>query len=210
LETHIENVRFESRGSGLIEANFPYLTARIAGQTTAERIPRSFNGTVDFHAYGSNPGDEIIGTDRPLSINTDVWKGLLDVPEQQVKLSDIPLQFKLSGRLSAIFPQLSADIETAAALAHFEQNLGSARLALDEARISGRANWNDGGSSASLNYATGWTSLGLPPGPNAACLDEVSTLDLTAAGTISRLTPPGSFSPAAGQAPSTCLAFPSI
>ena len=210
LETHIENVRFESRGSGLIEANFPYLTARIAGQTTAERIPRSFNGTVDFHAYGSNPGDEIIGTDRPLSINTDLWKGLLDVPEQQVKLGDIPLQFKLSGRLSAIFPQLSADIETAAALAHFEQNLGSARLALDEARISGRANWNDGGSSASLNYATGWTSLGLPPGPTAACLDEVSTLDLTAAGKISRLTPPGSFSPAAGQAPSTCLAFPSI
>ncbi len=217
FETRLQNVQLDGP-DGLIEANFPSLVTRISGQTTPETIPRRFTGTVDFLAFGNSPSDELMGTNKPISFNADLWKGLLDIPEQQIAFreallsesrTEIPIQLRLSGRLSSVVPGLNADIETQAGLSAFEQGAGSARVALDDAHVSGRLNWDDQGAAASLNYGIGSIRVGLSPGPSAVCIDEISTLNLSASGTISRIPDLGGL-PAMSPAPSPCVSLPPI
>ena len=217
FETRIEEVQVEGPEK-LIQANFPSLATWVSGQTTPETIPRRFDGTVDFLASGYNPSDELAGTNRPISFNADLWKGLFDIPEQEITFreamlsqsrTEIPIEFKVAGRLSSVVPRLNADVETKTGLSHFERAMGSSRVALDDARVSGRVSWDDQGTTGTLNYGIGSIRVGLSPGPTAVCLDEISTLNLSASGAISRISESGLF-PAMSQAPSICASLPAI
>jgi hypothetical protein len=217
FETRIQNVQLETP-DGRIEANFPDLVTRVSGQSSPETIPHRFVGTVDFTAYGTSPSDELIGSNKPISFNADLWKGLFDVPEQQITFreallsesrTEIPLQTRLAGRLSSIAPRLNADIEIKAGLPHFEQVLSSARVALDDAQVSGRLNWDDQGAAASVNYGIGSVRIGLSPGPTAVCIDEISTLNFSGSGAISRIPESARF-PAMTQTPSPCVLLPPV
>jgi hypothetical protein len=138
FETRIQNVQLEGP-DGLITANIPALVTRVSGQASPETIPRSLTGTVDFTALGANSSEELIGSNRPIAFTADLWKGLFDIPEQQITFheaflsetrTEIPLQVQLAGRISSIVPRVNADIETKAGLSRFEQATGSARIVL--------------------------------------------------------------------------------
>jgi len=217
FETRIDNVQVES-ADRKVDANFPSFVARVTGQASPETIPRLFNGTVDFTAFGSNASDELVGTSRPISFDANLWAGLFNIPEQEIRIhesllsevqAELPVRFRLAGRLSAIAPHPNADIEARAVLGQFEQDLGSARLALDNAVVSGRANWDDQGASANLNYGIESTRIALSAGPSALCLNEISTLDVSASGTLSRM-PESSGFPSLVSAPSVCATLPHL
>jgi hypothetical protein len=217
FETRIDSIQLESADKR-IEANFPSLVARVTGQASPETIPRRFNGTVDFTAFGNNPSDELLGTGNPISFDADLWAGLLNVPEQEIRFhesllsesqTEFPVQFKLAGRLSSIVPSPNADIEARAVIGHLAQDLGSARLALDNALVSGRVNWDDRGAAANLNFGIDSARIALSPGPSALCLDEISTLDISASGTISRIPESGGL-PSLASARSVCAALPAL
>ena len=194
-EMRMEGIQLQGPG-GRIEVTVPSVVTWLSGQGTPETIPHHFNGTVDFAATRASDNGELFGANRPIAFEADLWKGLLNVPEQDVvfrsaMLSDssaeLPIQLKLAGRLSSIVPRPNGDIEAQAALSHLEQDMGSAHLELADARISGRMNWDEQGSSAGLNYGIASTRVALSPGPSAICLNEISTLDLSTSGSISRL-----------------------
>ena len=229
FQTRIEDVRLEHDAD--VEADFPVLETTVAGRTTPEVIPRNFMGTVAFRASGGNPIDQLFGMDRPLSVNVDLWKGLIDIPEQKLTfresivseaLEEISVQFGLSGQVSSISPQVRAALETTVGLSGFEGMLGQTSVALNDARMTGRADWNERGASAKVSYGTGWTSVELPPGPTALCLDEISTIDIAAGGSVTRIHETGSETgvetgserdsvlAGATRAPSTCLSLPSV
>ncbi len=214
LRTRVEGVRFERDGG--VEADFPLLQATVAGRTSPEIIPRKFVGTAAFSASSSNPVAELFGMDRPLSVNVDLWKGSFDIPEQQLRvresivseaMTEIPVQIGLSGQVSSISPQFGAVLEATAGISRFEGMLGRAHVTLNDARLRGRADWDERGASAKVSYQTGWARLELPPGPTALCLEEISTVDISAGGTVSGIPKAGIDLQAVTPAPSTCTSL---
>jgi hypothetical protein len=160
----------------------------------------------------------LIGSDKPISFNADLWKGQFDIPEQKITFreamlseskNEIPLHIRLAGRISSVVPHLNADIETQAGLTRFEQAMGFGRIVVNDAHVSGRLNWDDQGSAASASFGVGSVGVGLSPGPEAVCIDEISTLNVSASGTISRV-PESAALPSMTQAPQPCVSLPRI
>ncbi len=215
FQTSIEDVHVERQGGGIIEADFPLVETALEGSTTPGIIPHTFNGTAFFRVSGSGTDSELIGTDKPLSVRLDLWKGLLEVPAQQITLREavisqnrveIPVQLELSGQLSAVVPQPTASFRAQAETNHVEQTLGTAQFSVDGIRLESHAEWNDRGFSGKVNYSTGLIHTTLPPGPTGFCVDEISMLQLQVAGKASRLPALGNVPPA--TASSTCAALP--
>src|SRR5262249_30976832 len=99
------------------------------------------------------------GTTDPFSINADIWKGLLEVSRQQVSSLQLPLQFKLSGRLSSLVPDVIAEVTTRVVLPHWETTAGTMHIELNDARFDGNLAVDERGVSAALNYGTGWNTV---------------------------------------------------
>ena len=144
FRSRFEKVHLEHTGEVKIDADFPLLEAAVSGQLTPEVVPNRFMGTFAFRASGTDPADEVVGTDKPIFVMADFWKGLLDVPDQSVIVreallsetrTELPVHVQVAGRLSSISPNLTARLDAATGLSQFEQKLGSTRIALDDVQV---------------------------------------------------------------------------
>src|SRR5262249_20334501 len=136
VDSRFEKIRIKDQENGSIEAELPALETSVSGQTTRETIPRRFRGALGFQVFDTTGGQQLT-TAKPVSVDADVWKGLLDVPPQDVTFRgsmlsgtpfDSPVRFELSGRLSSLFPDVTANLKTETGISHFETMQGSAHI----------------------------------------------------------------------------------
>src|SRR4029077_6110430 len=66
-----------------IDAEIPLIETSLSGQITAELIPRRFAGDASLRVSDAASGTARLGTEAPLRVSGDLWKGLFELPDQQ-------------------------------------------------------------------------------------------------------------------------------
>ena len=213
-----EAVRLETKAPQ-ISADFPLIETVLSGQITAELIPRRFTGDASLRVSDAASGATLLGTEAPLRVSGDLWKGLFQLPDQQTVFQEsvssgttnrVPARLAAMARLFSVSPSVGAALDSSVSISSVDSNLGPARVSLHDVAFTAHARVNETGPAVKLNLTTGWNDVQTPALPGAFCLEEISSLKLAADGSISKLTPNPEMLSTALPSLQPCVVLPAL
>ncbi len=197
FRSRAEDVRLETKGPREITADVPSIEAFVSGQITAELIPRLFTGDARIRVSDAASGPALLDTEAPLKVSADLWKGVFELPSQHAVFQEsvssgttnrVPAQLAATARLLSISPSVGATLDGSVSISLLESSLGPARVALRDLALTTHARVDDAGPAVKLDFTTGWNDVQTPALAGAFCLEDISSLKLTADGSVSKLT----------------------
>ena len=225
LETRLEDLEVKGFRSDAADPDnrkqwltlgIPATDLRVSGTTTAEMIPREFDGEVSLSVTRPNADSQqtpstAFKLDRPLRVSANLWQGRIDVPEQSLVLeqsvvpqlpSQVPVEFSLHG-------DIGGKLNGNARIEQFVLDLAPAQVLLNDLNVTAELAWTDEGLQPTASLRSALNHVKLPSLPGSFQLGMIAKLDLKTQGTIRGL-PLDEATVYFPDLPSLCTDLPSL